>query len=357
MAKVTLKDSKENIFKAYQEAIKESQRLAKEVDSLNDEIADLESSLEDGDYSAPAASVDADTTNADGIISSLTGVQQGISQAISTLSAQQVIEAEQIQKITQQIEEEKQEAKTLYDIDLNGNTLEELIVSYDQEKTSFEETFSTKKKAFGEETTNKTTAWQKEQDEYNRRVAERNKEALVSRKREQDEFDYALKQTRALEEDTYAQKRKQLDDELAVIRADKDKSWAEKEKAIAEREQQFAEYKRKYEGLEAELQKEVKKAEAEGKAIIERDHKVKLALYQSEVDANQKSLDLRIGSLQQVIKNQEEQLKKLTAQLDNALLQAQSLALKALEGSSNAESFAAIREIAIEQAKNSNKSK
>jgi len=353
MAKPTLKDTKETILNAYNALFKENQQLKNQVAELEEQVGGDD--YEDDDYSDAAGSDSFDTVAS--IISNLTSVQQSIAQSLSNLSAEQVVEAEKLQKIAQQIAEEKAQVKTLYSIDINENTFEETAQSYEEQKTSFEDTFADKKKAYSEELLNKHMSWNKEQDEYNRKTAERNKEAQTSRKREQDEFDYALKQTRAAQDDAYNQKRKALADELVELKAEKEKAWAEKEKSIADRENEFAEYKRKYEAAEGELQKEVKKAEAEGRAVVEREHKVKLALYNADTDANQKALELRISTQKELIKNQDEQVKKLSVQLENALKQAQSLALKALEGTANAESFSAIREIAVEQAKSSNKSK
>ena len=354
MAKPTLKDTKETILKAYNELFKENQTLKSQVAELEEQIDGDD--YESDDYSAADSDGGSFDTVAS-IISNLSSVQQSIAQSLSNLSAEQVVEAEKLQKIAQQIGEEKVQVKTLYGIDINENTFVETAQSYEEQKTSFEDTFADKKKAYGEDLLNKNIAWSKEQEETNRKIAERNKESQTNRRREQDEFDYALRQTRAAQDDSHAQSRKALNDALTELKASKEKAWAEKEKSVADRETEFAEYRRKFEAADADLQKEIKKAEAEARAIVEREHKVKLALYNADNDANQKALELRINTQKEAIKNQDEQVKKLSIQLENALKQAQSLALKALEGTANAESFSAIREIAVEQAKSSNKSK
>jgi hypothetical protein len=353
MAKPTIKDTKEAILKAYNELFKENQQLKSQVSELEEQLET------DEDYDGDSYDgVEAGSFETVGdIISNLTSVQQSIAQSLSNLSAEQVVEAAQLQKIASQISEEKNQVKTLYGIDINENTFEETAQSYEEQKTSFEDNFADKKKMYGEDLSGKNIAWSKEQDDYNRKIADRNKETQTSRKREQDEFDYTLKQTRAAQDDVHNQKRKATNEELIELKATKEKTWAEQEKSVADREHEFSEYKRKYEAADADLQKEIKKAEAEARAIVERDHKVKLALYNADVDADQKTLELRINTQKEQIKNQDEQIKKLSVQLDKALTQAQSLALKALEGTANAESFSAIREIAVEQAKSSNKSK
>lgn len=350
---VSEKDTKDKIFKAYQALFKEVQSLEKQNAALQEQLE----SAEEGDDSDESYYEGGDIATTSDVIDNIKNIQSAIASAISALSAEQVTEAEKLQKIAQQIATEKAEAKTLYDIDLSDNTLEELFKSYEQEKTSFEEQFNAKKKAYSESLQAKQLAWQKEIDEHNQKINERNKEAQTNRKREQDEYDYTTKQARAAYDDEQAQKAKKLSEELAELRRQSETAWGEREKALAERETKFSEYKQKFEAAEAEIQKEVKKAEAEGKSIIERDHKVKLALYNADVDAENRAVDIRIQSLNNTLKVQDEQIKKLNAQLENTIKQAQSLALKALEGSSNAESFAAIREIAIEQAKNSSKNK
>ena len=137
----------------------------------------------------------------------------------------------------------------------------------------------------------------------------------------------------------------------------KELKFSQKEKAVKEKETEFTDYKKKHSELPELLRKAIKSAEHEGIAIIERDAKVKMNLLKKEVESSQKANDLKIKSLQGTIAKQEIQIVKLSGQLEKALQQAQSLALKAIEGSANAESFSAIKAIAMEQAKNVNKSK
>ena len=57
------------------------------------------------------------------------------------------------------------------------------------------------------------------------------------------------------------------------------------------------------------------------------------------------------------VNKQSAQIQSLAKQLNTTLQQAQDLAVKALEGSANASSFAAMKEIALEQAKTAQKAK
>jgi flagellar biosynthesis chaperone FliJ len=66
---------------------------------------------------------------------------------------------------------------------------------------------------------------------------------------------------------------------------------------------------------------------------------------------------LKIEALERTIQDKALRIDKLSQQLDAALQQVQNLAVKAIEGSSNRNSFEAMKEIAIEQAKNAQKGK
>ncbi len=57
----------------------------------------------------------------------------------------------------------------------------------------------------------------------------------------------------------------------------------------------------------------------------------------------------------ETIQRQDGHLQTLSKQLDSALKQVQDLAVKAIEVASNVSSFQAVKEIALEQAKNPNK--
>jgi hypothetical protein len=64
-----------------------------------------------------------------------------------------------------------------------------------------------------------------------------------------------------------------------------------------------------------------------------------------------------LQSLEQTITNQEARIQNLSKQLESALKQVQDLAVKAIEGSANINSYQAIKEIALEQAKSQVKNK
>ena len=95
MAKPTIKDTKEVILKAYNELFKENQSLKSQVADLEEQVGGDDYEEEDNETSVAVGSFE----TVDSIISNLSSVQQSIAQSLSNLSAEQVVEAEQLQKI------------------------------------------------------------------------------------------------------------------------------------------------------------------------------------------------------------------------------------------------------------------
>jgi hypothetical protein len=109
--------------------------------------------------------------------------------------------------------------------------------------------------------------------------------------------------------------------------------------------------------FDGELEAAVKKAEAEGTGIAKRQAKTESDLKKKDNEAIRRVFELKIQSLEETIGKQEQQIEQLSRQLEGARQQTTELAVKAIDGASNASSFEAIKEIALEQAKNTQKGK
>lgn len=87
----------------------------------------------------------------------------------------------------------------------------------------------------------------------------------------------------------------------------------------------------------------------------------KLAKEASKLDELNRAISVEIHHLQELqqvrVQNQEARIHNLSKQLDGALKQVQDLAVKAIEGASNINSYQALKEIAMEQAKAQTKNK
>ncbi len=351
MASITLKKTKNVIFTAYKELLAENQRLKSELRLSGSTAAPktITKTVVKEVYKTPSPE------EMESLISMLEAVEGGIGKAAAKFSAKQVVEAEALEAVQTQIKEGKDQLKDLYDIEMEDGSVDTIIDEYEALKDGFSKDFEAKKKDFNESYSGKVKEWKEERENYAEETREKKEQVALEQKREKAEHTYQLNQERALEKDTYNQKTKALQQELAELKEVKEEEMAATEKAMAEREEEFADYQSKYEELPAKKEAAIKKAEEEAIGIIKREAKIKASLLAKEMEAKKRANDFRISNLQKTIDKQEAQINKMSAQLEKALQQAQSLAIKALEGSANSESFDAIKAIAMEQAKFSSK--
>lgn len=365
MAKrITAKSTKAQIMEAYEALEKERKDLAAKLLQTERSLQRSQSELGKA-KSAPvkektvvkvvneAVKVD----NVEGILQTFEGIEEGLGKAVSGISNKLTVEADALAKINKSIQEKQAHLEKLYEIKAENGILDELIDEYESSQEKFDKEYLEKKEEFEEELAEKQQEWQKELSRHEQNQEERVEDSEKAQERNEDEYEYDFEQQRDLDSDQLSEQKKSQQQELDDLREVKENAWSETEKALAEREKEFEEYKSKFEELPEKLEKEVKKAEAEGKGIIERDAKVKADLLSKEQESQKRVFELRIKSLENIVKNQQNNLNILNQQLEATYKQAQDLAVKAMEGASSNEKYQTLKEIALEQAKNQSKSK
>ncbi|MFB2976158.1 hypothetical protein [Microseira sp. BLCC-F43] len=291
------------------------------------------------------------------IIDGLNQLQLNFGGAVSDLSEKLVLEAFKLQEAQRKVSEERQELQALHSLEVTDGSLDTLIQQYEESSKTFNEELRQRTDEINLATTTAKKAWEKEQEEHRRLIKDRNETLAKTRLRDTKEYSYDLTLQRKLSDEEYEQEKKRLYQELDEFQKNQEKQWAEREKAIAERETQFSELKTKVEAMPKDLEAAIKRTKEEGKAIAYGQAKVKADLLAKEIEGSKRNYELRIQSLQETIDSQNFRIQNLSKQLDAALKQVQDLAVKAIEGSSNLSSFQAMKEIALEQAKNQNKMK
>lgn len=291
-------------------------------------------------------------------IDSLVKLQLGFGSAISDLSEKLTSEAAKLEELRRSVTEETQQLKDLHALeDIKEDTLDTLIQTYENNSKAFDEEIGQRRETLEQEIQDLRKTWEKEQDEYKRSIKERNEQQSKIRQRDIQEYEYELALRRSLNNDEYEQNQKGLYKELEETKQAQEKLWEEREKAIAERENKFEELKAKVEAFEKDKEAAIKKAKAEGEGIARKQVSVQEDLQSKDLEGQKRNYELRIQSLEQTIQNQEARIHNLSKQLDGALKQVQDLAVKAIEGASNINSYQALKEIAMEQAKAQTKNK
>jgi hypothetical protein len=355
----TEKNTKTEILSAFDELLKEkkaleTQLIAKPAEPRSEPPRNGKTPPTPEPVAAP---VIAPQQKMESIIAGLNQLQLNFGGAISDLSEKLTLEVFKLQEMRQAVAEEVQQLEAQHGLQASNCSLDTLIQQYEDSSKTFNEELRQQQETLNQEITQARKAWIKEQEEHRRVIKERNEISTKTQRRDGEEYNYVLNLERKLSNDEYEQEQNRLYRELEEVQQTQQKQWAEREKAISDRETQFADLKAKVEAIPKELEAAIKRAKEEGKGIANQQAKVKADLLAKEAEGQKRTYDLRIQSLLETIQMQDTRIQNLSKQLDGALKQVQDLAVKAIEGSANVSSFNAVKEIALEQAKNQNKVK
>jgi hypothetical protein len=348
----TNRSTKQDILKAYNELARELKQLQGAPASAGSPAAppsDPDDSEELHVSQGPA--------NIETIIRDLAGIRARLGESVGGLQQQLLGEATRLDDLHAEISGHQVHLRELHGIEVGEDTLRELVRRYLDTQKNADEVFAARKAAAEAELEAKKVAWKKEQEEHARAAKESEESGARARKRSADEYTYELERSHKADADGLAQAKKQQQAELDLLKETSDRAWAEREKELAAREKEYADLKSKSGAFQKDLEAAVQKAEAEGTGIAKRQAKIAADLQQKENDGKRRVYELKVHALEETITKQNEQLTELSKQLSNALKQAQDLAIKAIDGASNSTSFAAVKEIALEQAKTAQKTK
>ena len=352
---INLKNTKAEILAAYKEL--EKQKKSLEVQLKNpaktSTIAVTNTKILPNIQSSASRDI-----NISKIIKSLEHLQIGFGGAVSNLSEQLIAEATELTEIRIAIATSRDLLKTLHELaNIDEHTLDSLINKYQQNAKNFTEELELQQEVDELEIQEITNSWKKEIETHARFINTRNEEYRKQQQRESEEYQYNLDLARDLDEGEYEQEKKQRQKQLEMTRQELEKQWQQKEVSIAKQEQEYAAAQAKIAAFEEQLKAKIKQGQEEGKGIGTYQAKVKAELRIKEVEGEKQNYQLRIQDLEQTISNQQVRINQLSQQLAAALKQVQDLAVKAIEGTSNRNSFEAMKAIAIEQAKMQSKGK
>jgi hypothetical protein len=348
---VSAKSTKTEILDAYEELVRDHQALQAHLKELRagqpTAIPRAPQVIEGYPFTA---AVKGATVHE--VLQSLSALRAGFGSAISALSAQLTAETTTLAELRRGIAAQTNELKELHGLEVTDQTLDELLQKYTEESERFDADMHRQRQAFGQEMAEQLAVWHKDQDAQARFLKERDASLQRAREREAAEYAYERERTRKQETDHDEQTQKQLSEALDELVQSKQRHWEAREEAIADQEKLFAEYEAKVEAFPVELDAAVQRAVAEGRKLVEDEAKIQADLQAQEIAAERRIYELRFKALRDTIDKQAVQIDNLSKQLNAVLKQAQDLAVKALEGASTSGSYQAIREIALEQAKN-----
>ena len=351
---VSSRNTKAQILSAYKDLMKDYKGLQKDFKDLQEsKVAAVAPAAV-----APSGSSDPTNFTISDIIVGLQSLRTGLAASTGDLQQKLIAEADYLADLAEKVESINTQLTELHDIeDPSAETLGQLVEGYQAEADAFEEELERLQKEHAEDLEAKQQAWAKEVDEHKLATKTRDEDLKRDRKRESEQYKYNLELERNLDEEQYQASKKEREKELAAQRELREKQWAERETELSEREKEFQELKSKADAFPVELESAVKKAKEEGVGIAKRNARIERSTLEKDHEGKLRVFEFKIASLEDTVKRQLQRIEKLSEQLQTAQNKAQDLAAQAIDGASNARSYEAVKEIAMEQAKNIGKSK
>lgn len=254
--------------------------------------------------------------------------------SMDSLEEKLIREYKKLTELQQAIESQTKLLNELFQITAEAESLRALVLAQQEKKDAFDQQMEQRRDDFDTEMAQKRAQWKKDQEEYEAGKKEREAQLKKERSREEEEYTYNLQLTRKKESDDYETRKAVLEKELVEKKAGYERDLAERERVVASREKELEELRLKAESFPKELERAVKETE---KAITERldfKHRHEKELTATESEGERRLFQQTINALEKKIEEQEEQIRQLTLRANEATLQVQAIAIKAIEGAS-----------------------
>ena len=291
----------------------------------------------------------ADSLSSEGIARETSALKMETGKMLAQISDRMEEEINRYKTIQNAVALKEKELQELYEIEKSAMTLAALIESQNQKRQAFESEMAAKKEALSQEIESLRTESDKERNEYEAMVKERDMAEKKRREREKEEYDYGFKREQKLAKDKFEDEKAKLEKEIQMKKEQMEGELKLREKAIVEQEAELNELRKKIAAIPKEMEATVSKAVKETTDRLTAEAKNKDELQKKEFIGEKNVLTTRIESLEKTVKEQSERIVKLNQQLEKAYQQVQDIAVKTIEGASNAKSLASLQQWITEQ--------
>jgi hypothetical protein len=299
----------------------------------------------------------ADSLSTEGIVREAGNLKTEVGRALAQLSdklEEQIAKYEEIKKAVEAKENELQE---IYEIQKAASSLAALIEAQHIRRENFEDEMASKKEELERDIQTARAEWEKEKKAHEAEKKERDTAEQRRREREKEEYLYGFNREQQLAKDKFEDEKGRLEREITLQREQMEREIAERERVVAQKEEELAELKKRVESFPKELQEAVSRAAKEAAQSAQLEAKNKEELIKKEFAGERNVLTTRIESLSAEVKEQNEQIARLSQQLEKAYAQIQEIALKTIEGASASRSFESLQQLLIDQSRKQSQEK
>jgi hypothetical protein len=298
-----------------------------------------------------------ESLSSEGVAKEISNLKIETSKTLAQISDRLEEEVNKFRAIQSAIVLKEKELQELYEIEKSAVTLAALIESQNQKRQAFELEMAEKKETLSQEIETLRAEREKEKNDYEAEIKERDIAEKKKRDREKEEYDYSFKREQKLTKDKFEDEKGKLEKEIQIKRQQTESELKEREKTITEREEELNELRKKVNAFPKEMETTVAKVVKETTEKLTLEAKNREELQKREFVGERNVLTTRIESLEKIVKEQSEQIARFSQQLEKAYQQVQDIAVKTIEGSSTIKSFANLQQWISEQTRKSSQEK
>ena len=338
--RITMKNTKKEMLEAYSEVLQQLKEKR---------AAELKPKEEIEEKRIKEVVEVTDSLSTEGIVQEVSTLKLEVGKLLSQLSDRLEEEVGKYRQVRQAVEAKEEELQEIYEIEKSALSLAALIDAQHQKRQQTEAELAVRKEELTREIETLRAEWESEKKVHEAEIKERDGDEQKSRKREKEEYLYAFQREQQLAREQFEDEKARQERESANRREQMEKELTDREKAIAERETELNELRKQASAFPKELESAVNKAVKEAIQRVESEAKNREELLKKEFDGERNVLNTRIESLEKTVTEQNEQIAKLSQQVEKSYSQVQDIAIKAIEGTSRSQPLANLQQLMAEQ--------
>jgi uncharacterized coiled-coil protein SlyX len=338
--RITMRNTKKEILEAYNEVLQ--QLKEKRAAELKPEEEIKEKKIEE------AVEV-TDSLSTEGIVQEVSTLKLEIGRLLGQLSDRLEEEVGKYRQVRQAVEAKQKELQEVYEIEKSALSLAALIEAQHQRRQQTEAELAARKEELTREIETLRAEWGKEKKVHEAEIKERDADEQKRRERVKEEYEYAFQREQQLAREQFEDEKARLEREIAYRREQMEKELADREKAVVEKETELSELRKQADAFPKELQSAVSQAVKEAVQRVESEAKNREELLKKEFDGERNVLNTRIEALEKTVTEQDEQIAKLSQQVEKSYSQVQDIATKAIESTSRSQPLANLQQLMAEQ--------
>jgi hypothetical protein len=346
--KLTLTSTKQEMLQAYNSLLKELE--ARQAGELKPEKKIEEKKTRE------AVQV-AESLTAEEVGKEIAALKMEIGKTLTGISDRLEGEVARFIAIRSAIGAKEKELAELYDIEKSAMSLAALIEAQNQKRQEFAAEMEEKKESLRQDIETTRAAWDKEQEDREALVKERDSAEKKRQTREKEEFDYAFKREQQTSADRFAYEKAKLEKELKDKREQMEQELSAREAVVAAKEAELNDLRKQAAQFPKELDATVTRAVKESSDRLLMEAKSREELLKKDAEGQSNVFKARVEALEKTTKEQSERIAGLTKQLEAAYQKVQDIAVKTVEGASNSKSIVGLQQLLGEQIRKQNPDK